>query len=403
LVDLKLKRILVAIAAFFMGMMQYMYAAEPADDLLETVRFSAPKERGILEVVTGKFGTAQQFKFEKEARSTFFTSNFRGQPNWDEAAGFSFWVKGDGSQSFGGLEFIYDDDYAVRYDLMFSTSSKDWVKVVVAWDDLIPVLPGAKCKPMVVKTGNKPSKLSALFVGKWWYWQDYPAHTFTIDGFSLEKEILRDKVHIPADKPLSRLRKKLEKGEPISIITMGDSLTDFHHWANRKDAWPVLLQASLEAKYKSKVTLHNPAIGGTQLRQNLVLIPRWLAEVAEPDLVTVCFGGNDWEGGMRGAEFLAANIDAVSRIRRMTHGKADVLLMTSVPSVAQWQTRAELAQACRAAAKEQNCGLADTEAAFLLAGKENKERLFGFDKVHLGPEGHQLVAKTLLEAIEAAK
>jgi len=54
-------------------------------------------------------------------------------------------------------------------------------------------------------------------------------------------------------------------------------------------------------------------------------------------------------------------------------------------------------------AKEQNCGLADTEAAFLSAGKENKELLFGFDKVHLGPEGHKLVTKTLLDALEGAR
>lgn len=75
---------------------------------------------------------------------------------------------------------------------------------------------------------------------------------------------------------------------------------------------------------------------GTQLRQNLVLIPRGLGPDAEPDLVTMFFGGNDWDAGMRGEEFQRACDDAVDRIRRATNGKADVLLMTANPSAARW-------------------------------------------------------------------
>jgi lysophospholipase L1-like esterase len=150
------------------------------------------------------------------------------------------------------------------------------------------------------------------------------------------------------------------------------------------------------------VTIHNPAIGGTQLRQNLILMPRWVARVPEPDLVTVCFGGNDWESGMRGEMFTEANRDAIDRIRRATAGKADVLIMTSVPSVAQWTTRAELAAACRKAAHDRHAGLADAEKAFLAEGSKDKERLFVHDKTHLSAAGHELMARTVLDAIERA-
>ena len=34
--------------------------------------------------------------------------------------------------------------------------------------------------------GNAPSKISALWVGKWWYWRDYPAHSFAIDDIRLD-------------------------------------------------------------------------------------------------------------------------------------------------------------------------------------------------------------------------
>ena len=97
----------------------------------------------------------------------------------------------------------------------------------------------------------------------------------------------------------------------------------------------------------------NPAIGGTQLRQNLILIPRWLARAPEPDLVTIFFGGNDWDAGMRGEEFTRACEDAVDRVRRATRGKADVLLITTNPTATRWTETAELAEACRRAARSQ--------------------------------------------------
>jgi lysophospholipase L1-like esterase len=378
--------------------------AEDSVDLLESVKFTPPKEKGRLESISGREGAAHQFTFDQDAKSAFFTSRFRGQPDWDKADGFSFWVKGDGSKSFGGLQFIYDDDFAVRYDYLFPIDSTEWQKITVAWSDLIPVLPGTKSLPLGSEGGNPPAKLSAMWVGKWWYWREYPACTFAIDGFRLEPKIERDAAdHRPAGPPLARVLAKLKAGQPITIVTMGDSLTDFRHWSNRQDPWPKLVAAALTKKYGSEVTLHNPAIGGTQLRLNLVLAPRWLAEVPEPDLVTIAFGYNDWDAGMRGEPFRAAYIDAVNRIRRATGGKADVLILTTTPALERWTTMQELAQACRDAAQDRNAGLADTEKAFWAAGEKDRINLFGFDKVHLGPEGHKVVAEAVLAAIEQAK
>lgn len=146
----------------------------------------------------------------------------------------------------------------------------------------------------------------------------------------------------------------------------------------------------------------NPAIGGTQLRQNLILMPRWLARAPEPDLVTLFFGNNDWDGGMRGPEFTRACGDAVDRIRRATHGKPDVLLLTTAPSVGRWTTLAELAEACRKAAADRSSGLADTERAFHEAGRQSKERLYVSDGTHLSPAGQELVAATVARSIASS-
>jgi len=186
----------------------------------------------------------------------------------------------------------------------------------------------------------------------------------------------------------------------VTIVTMGDSLTDLHHWANREVAWPNLLRDRLQEKYKSKVTIVNPAIGGTLLRQNLVLMPRWLEQTPEPDLVTVWFGGNDWDSGMRGALFRETVEDGIDRIRRATRGRADVLIMTTAPTVKEWDTRAELGEACRQAARARNAGLADVEKAFHELGKNDRTKPFAWDKVHLSKAGHEEAAACVEKAIE---
>jgi lysophospholipase L1-like esterase len=369
---------------------------------MDAIRFHSPREKGKAELVEGKVGRAVRFSFADDAKSVFFTSNLHGTPAWDKAAGLSFWVKGDSSEHFGGLQLIYNEDYSVRYDFAFPLASKEWKKVTIAWGDLVPVLPGPKSKLLDSARGNKPSKITALWFGKWWYWRDNGPCSFAIDDIRLEEKIDRDtNTYRPEGTPLGRLRDKLKARQPVTIVTMGDSLTDTRHWANRETSWPAILKKGIGEKYGSRVTIINPAIGGTQLRQNLVLIPLWLAQAPEPDLVTLCFGANDWDAGMRGEQFRDSYRDAADRVRRATRGRTDVLILTTLPFVARWGTMGELAESCRKAAYDRNTGMADTEKAFLEAGKKDRERLFAWDKTHLSPAGHALIAETVLKAIEA--
>jgi lysophospholipase L1-like esterase len=382
----------------------FMLSNGRADDneiaSMDTLRFTPPKAKGRADLIEGKFGKSNAFHFEKDCSSTFFTSNLYGNPSWDKAAGFSFWVKGLGHDGFAGLQFIFDENYAARYDFTFKVSGSEWTKIVVAWNDLIPVLPGSAAKPLNASNGNPPSKLSALWIGKWWYWGDYPALSFAIDQIQLEAKIERDtSLHLPQGAPLARVAAKLKAGQPITIVTMGDSLTDKRHWANRQVCWVDLVQTEAKQRFQSEIRVINPAIGGTQLRQNLVLIPKWLEQSPEPDLVTIFFGGNDWDSGMRGPDFTSACIEAIDRVRQATHGKTDVLLITTNPSFKNWDRTNDLAQACRAAAKSRRSGLADTRATFELEGDSDRIKLFVDDHVHLSRIGHEKVAQTVMSAI----
>jgi lysophospholipase L1-like esterase len=186
---------------------------------------------------------------------------------------------------------------------------------------------------------------------------------------------------------------------------MGDSLSDKRHWANRQTLWSEVLVRKIKEAYGTEVQLVNPALGGTQLTQNLILMPRWLKSTPQPDLVTVWFGFNDWDSGMRKERFEETLRFAVDRIRRMTQGRAEVLLVTTCPAVDRWDTMEELAEAVRTVAQEKRTGLADVAAAFHAAGADERARggLYCSDKVHLGEAGHVLAAETVLRAIAESK
>ena len=357
---------------------------------------------GKIELVDGKVGKANLFSFVKDARAGFATRWVNATPAWDRADGFSFWVKGDGSNSWGGLELIDGDDYSLRYGYCFPIASKEWTKIVVPWRDLIPEI---KAPLVDFENGFAPSRFRNFWFGKWFYWKDYPAHSFAIDEVRLEMKIdLAPPLPLPETAGIPNFLEKLKAKKPVTIVTMGDSLSDKRHWANRQTLWSEILSKRLQEKFGSKVTLMNPSIGGTTLSQNLIVMPRWLRENPEPDLVTVCFGFNDWSSGVRGERFTDYLSLSVDRIRRLTNGKAEVLLITTCPAYSRWATMNELASAVYKVAKDKQTGFADLASEFHKTGSPDNALQQGYwvsDKTHLGPKGHQVTADVIFRAIES--
>ena len=125
---------------------------------------------GTVELVDGQFGKACRFSFVASTGPQFFTAWVNPTENWDQYEGFSFSVKGDGSKSYGGLEFIDGNDYALRFGYCFPIESNEWFKVSVPWSDLVPEL----AAPAVdAKWGFAPSRFRNVWIGKWHYWREY--------------------------------------------------------------------------------------------------------------------------------------------------------------------------------------------------------------------------------------
>jgi len=378
-------------------------ASLPHKPIEVTTKAGAKVPAGSVELVDGQFGKARKFSCVESTGSQFFTASVNPQDNWDEYEGFSFWVKGDGSKNCGGLEFIDGENYGLRYGYCFPIDSTDWVKISVPWGDLFPELAG----PLVnVDGGYAPGRFRNVWVGKWFYWREYPACSFAIERMQLEKKIDCGMTgDTPVQPGLPRVLAKLKARQPVTVVTMGDSLSDKRHWANREQLWSEMLTQKLKDAHGSEVTLINPAIGGTTLSQNVVLIPRWLQDAPSPDLVTIWFGGNDWDSGVRGARYQQYLRAAVDRIRRLTKGRAEILVMTTCPGFKRWETTSELCRAAYMVTKERNTGFADAAAAFHKAGSREealKRKYWAWDNVHLGPGGHELVTGTVFRAIQSA-
>lgn len=361
------------------------------------------KPCGTVESVEGKFGKACKFDFLETRNAQFMIASLKMPAEAATCDGFSFWVKGDGSDKFAGIELIDGTEFKLRYGYCFGLSSTEWTKIVVPWRDLIPEIAG----PLVGPKGYKPAGFGNLWFGKFYYWPDKTAVSYTIDQIALEKKIDLDQAdYTPKDGPLARLAAKLKAKEPITFVSMGDSLTDKKHWANKGAAWAEQVAKGLKDQFGGEVTHVNPALGGTALNQNLILMPRWLKDAPAPDVVTVFFGFNDYDNGVRGERFKDYLRLAVDRIRAMTKGSADVILMTPCPAYGRWDTMKELADAAREAAKEKNCGLADIDAEFhksVSAGAAKKGGYWARDDVHLGAAGHKLISETVLKVIKEAK
>jgi lysophospholipase L1-like esterase len=372
-------------------------------DGMDALSFTSASPKVGIALTAGRTGQALRFTFAEGCASAFATGRIRGTPAWNAAAGLSFWVQGDGSQHCGALQLVWNDDFAQRYDFAFPIDATGWTRVVVPWRDLVPVLSNAASVPLDAHGARPPGQLGALWFGKWWYWRDTAAHAYAIDDLRLEAAIPIDTAdHRPPGAPLARTLALLAACKPITVVAMGDSLTDTHHWSNHEHSWLDTFSKSLQSTWHVAPRIVNTAIGGTELRQNLVLMPCWLQQTPHPDLVVVEFGGNDWNSGMRGPAFLAAQRDAIQRIRRATGGGADVLVVATLPSAATWDAVGELAAACREAATAERAGLADGFAAFHALGKDHPG-LFASDQTHLGAAGQECLGRTVADAIAATK
>jgi len=199
---------------------------------------------------------------------------------------------------------------------------------------------------------------------------------------------------------LERVLAKLNRGEQVTIVALGDSNTELTFHTRGYLNWVYLLQEALFEKYgPNRVIMINAGNCGTGAADGLARLDPDVLRF-KPDLVIVCYGDRD-TGALR------------KLVRRLQESGAEVLLRTPNPVVAPnmppvtppvvagkpWpgDTWGEAAKNIVALASELNIPVVDhyrlwveADAAHLGAPVTNPNKLWMrmSDASHPGPAGH---------------
>ncbi len=186
----------------------------------------------------------------------------------------------------------------------------------------------------------------------------------------------------------------------MSIVTLGDSLTDPRHWANVDTSWTRLLATKMKDVFEVEVSVVHASMAGGRLTECLTQSALWLPIVPEPDLITIWCGAHEHWNKVTLERFRENLRVAVNHLRRLTKGKSEILLFTSLPWRDEPGAMTGFAQVLREAAAENRTGLVDVYAEFTKwADKpELVPWLYAWDG-HLAAMGHAVVAKEVWEVI----
>lgn len=104
-----------------------------------------------------------------------------------------------------------------------------------------------------------------------------------------QKEADMSEIKVP------RLIQKLDRGEQVTIVALGDSNTEQTFHTRGQMGWPYLLQTALYMKYgANKVIMINAGCSGEGAGGGLQRLDRDVLRF-EPDLVIICYWGNDMD------------------------------------------------------------------------------------------------------------
>ncbi len=179
---------------------------------------------------------------------------------------------------------------------------------------------------------------------------------------------------------------KLERGQDINILIVGDSI-GAGAGAGTGEDWESLLISRLHEQYGSRFEVRNVSLGATTSYAGYVCT-EMLPEDTDFDLAFICYGYND------AAEDLSREYEAVIRSIRSRYPLCAVVSILESPM----RGNTEKIRQIRELSEHYGIPTADTIAAFEESGKAYEE--LTADLTHPNAEGYRLYADCIGELIE---
>jgi len=215
----------------------------------------------------------------------------------------------------------------------------------------------------------------------------------------------------PSNPTMQKFMQKLKRGEKVTIVAMGDSITELTWHTRGRLNWVGLLQEALfETFGRNRCWVINSGRCGDTAENGLRRLDQDVLRF-DPDLVIISYGMNDASGNEGLAAFRSSMKELIRRIR--AHNRADVLLRTPNPIFnpptafvldkdqpigleAKGARQGMYAREIVKIAQEENCAVVDHYSRWkelenlrgTMTEEPNHAYLYMSDPVHPGPQGH---------------
>lgn len=199
-----------------------------------------------------------------------------------------------------------------------------------------------------------------------------------------------------------RATRRLESGEPVKIVCLGDSITGIYYHTGGRRAWPEVLQHILRERYpQTPLKVINAGISGNTTTDALARLETDVLAPA-PHLVVIKLGLNDVV--RTSPEAFTANLRLI--VQQIRQRGAEVVLLTfnaiypEHPDRPLHRVLAYL-QIVREVAGELSVPLADAHEAYRARQAQGGSKWFCLmsDAIHPNLRGHSLLAATAASII----
>lgn len=290
-----------------------------------------------------------------------------------------------------------------RFDCEAVTLSKDGLTLTFTKPEPVEPIPGRtlfvpKGSPQsyAARVGH-PDESLMYHAGRWF-------HDRNVEVTYRRRDEKITPVEIVGSLPKTAAR--LKAGEPLTLGVSGDSISTgadasvYSNAAPFQPGYAELVAAQLQARFDSRVTLKNRAVGGWSVANGVKDIDKLLAE--KPNLIVVAYGMNDV--GRRDPKWFGEQTRAILDRIKATDKDVEVILVAPMLGHGEWTaTPREMFPKYRDVLKGMTgpgVALADVTAVWELMLKNKHDLdLTGNGLNHPNDFGHRLYAQAILSVL----
>jgi lysophospholipase L1-like esterase len=355
---------------------------------------------------------------EKAGKAGFIDTPFH-VPEGCKAEGVAFEarcdgvIRNDGAPNYASIFFGYPElnEVTEGYEAIFPLDSTDWKKVTLRWDlfaqNYLPF--GEKTTGNHTTQSIDPAQITLIGFGISYYMHaHYPTHavTFQIRNISLVDHLSTPKAN-SFSQGFSHTNVLLAQKRPLNILLLGDSITEM----GGKQSYAYYLGKKIKQFWGNDCEIANCGVGGHSVRGGMIILPRSLRTMPNPDVVFILYGANDCKAvekkpGFNEQTFRMDLENLIDRVRIATGGNADICLINGVPRLGAQSLESSgdverIVDGHKGAATNKKTAFVDTFGAYLQLPSEQRKHYY-LDTVHQNQLGLEYIGNKVFETLRAA-